>query len=793
MTMKRSVCFSICVLTVFFLFGDTAWVNAAPKVKQKKVKQNVSRIEGVVSDISYGNASGGLVIQKGKQTFDLFFRFGDFHGEEYIPYISSGDLATVEYVPEAEGDIDGTITKLNVNNSSDNSPVDIHARNISRPFGIVHNSFVEDTKGDFYLLLNDCLYNMSNLRGDDWVKFVEGIDTLTIDPQNPQIFYAVNIDGQIIKSMDRGKEWVSIHNGFSENFICGELVVNPHNSQEVFALAKDGFYNTGDSGFTWEKKSSAGLFQLLIHPKNKSIFYALKGFDLIVSHDAGETWSSIDNRLPGSNSRKPVMIYSIGFLDPDGSELFAVAEGNNILKSDDHGKNWTKVDYAFNTDGDIFSVVMNKFGVYIYNSDRLYFWDYSSELWASVSFKHSYGSESQIHNPLGVQKLAKYGNGFLVHDISGKIIYVDNSGRQIGLNYSLMPHSRISNIKYSPRQKRLYAFVENLKKNDDRIKDLATHGLYYSVDLGETWNECCQLQSAGKRPRLYFHPTNEYEMWMITSNVFKSSDRGKSWKVFDKLNSNDCPYFGSFSFDPLDLDIRYLSCDGLYRYDRKKDNTMRLNIETDNGSFKVAEDDPNKMLVGLKLSTDKGWTWTDILPNAIRVLGDSFKYQYSRVNVVAFTSNKILINLFGGNAYERSSALMSSSDLGSTWTILKENSYESDDQTNKGFDLMFINPDNPDNIFISYKERNRNIVIAQSTDRGLTWKPFCNYKTRYDVEISMEIIDNSNGRVIFIGTYDGLYRTKDEGMTWELIGGIKAKEIPGDDLAITPITDSISR
>lgn len=790
--MKRRVCFTISALIVFFHIVDTTWVHAASKVKQKKAKQSVSRIEGVVRDISYGNASGGLFIQKGNQTCDFDFRFGYFLGEEFIPYIIKGDRVIIEYTPGSGGDVSGSITKLDVYNSSDNSPVDIHARNISRHFGKVHNSFVEDTKGDFYLLLNDCLYNMSNLRGDDWVKFVEGIDTVTIDPQNPQIFYAVNIDGQIIKSMDRGEEWVSIHNGFPNDFICGELVVNPHNSQEVFALAKDGLYKTDDSGFTWEKKSSAGLFQLLIHPKDKTTFYALKGYDLIVSHDAGKTWSNIDNRLPGSNSRKPVMVYSIGFLDPDGSELFAVSGDNDILKSGDHGLSWARIDYAFNSKDIVFSSLMNKYGVCVYNSSQLYSFDYKLKKWASVSLEHSYGSESQIRNPQGIQRLVKYGNGFLVHDISDKIIYVDNSGRQIGLNYGLMPHSRISNITYSSRQKRLYAFVENLKNNDDRIKDLGAFGLFYSVDLGETWNECCQLQSAGKRPRLYFHPTNEYEMWMITSNVFKSSDRGKTWKVFDKLNSNDCPYFGSFSFDPLDSDIRYLSCDGLYRYDRKKDNTMRLNIETDNGSFKVAEDDPNKMLVGLKLSTDKGWTWTDILPNAIRALGNSFKYQYSRVNVVEFTSNKILINLFGGNAYERSSALMTSSDLGNTWTILKENSYESDDLTNKGFDLMYINPDNPDNIFISYKEKNRNIVIAQSMDKGLTWKPFCNYKTKYDIEISMEIIKNSNGRVIFIGTYDGLYRTKDEGMTWELIGGIKAKEIPDDDLAITPITDSIS-
>jgi photosystem II stability/assembly factor-like uncharacterized protein len=777
---------------VFFFFVDTAWVNAARKVKQKKVKQNVSRIEGVVSDISFGNDCGSLVVQTGKQTLDLFFRFGDFIGADYIPYISSGDRVMIEYAPEAGGDIAGTIAKLNVINSSDKSPVDIHARNIKRTFGIVHNSFVEDTNGDFYLLLKDCLYYMSNLRGDDWVKFVEGIDTITIDPQNPQIFYAVNIDGQIIKSMDRGKEWVSIHNGFPNDFICGELVVNPHNNQEVFALAKDGLYKTDDSGFAWEKKSSDELFQLLIHPKDKTIFYALKGFDLIVSHDAGATWSCIDNRLPGSNNRKPVMVYSIGFLDPDGSELFAVTEGNNILKSGDHGKSWTKVDYTFNTDGDIFSVVRNKLGVCIYNSERLYSLDYTLKQWASFSFKNSYGSESQIINAQGVQRLVKYGNGFLVQDISGKIICVDNSGRQIGLNYGLMPHTRISNITYSSRQKRLYAFVENLKNNDDRIKDLGTYGLYYSVDLGETWNECCQIKSAGKRPRLYFHPTNENEMWMITSNILKSSDSGKTWIVFDKLNSQDCPYFGSFSFDPIDSDIRYLSCDGLYRYDRRKDNTMRLNIETDNGSFKVADDDPNKMLVGLKLSTDKGWTWTDILPNAIRALGDDGRYRYAHVNILKFKSNDIFINLFGGDYLGRRSALMSSSDLGITWSILREAKFEADEMPNRGFDLVYVNPDDPDNVFISYREKNRDNVIIQSTDRGLTWKPFCIYKTHYDIEISMEIIMNPNGRDIFIGTYDGLYRTKDEGMTWELIGGLKAKEIPDDDLAITPSTDSIS-
>jgi len=72
------------------------------------------------------------------------------------------------------------------------------------------------------------------------------------------------------------------------------------------------------------------------------------------------------------------------------------------------------------------------------------------------------------------------------------------------------------------------------------------------------------------------------------------------------------------------------------------------------------------------------------------------------------------------------------------------------------------------------------VQIDQSTDGGNTWKPFViytpdekidNYETRRNVLINT--IKQDNGSAIYLGTAVGLYKTIDNGLTWELFGGIR--------------------
>ena len=155
------------------------------------------------------------------------------------------------------------------------------------------NNFIADKDGKLYLLYKNTLYYKLNDAADAWDRVAQGVAALAIDPANKDIFYRTS--GNVVqKSMDGGKEWISVTNGLPGHEIMG-VVINPHNNQEVYALSLGGLYKTVDAGFSWSKTSFNELpHQFLIHPRDKNLFYVRSSNRLFISKDAGLTWGRID-------------------------------------------------------------------------------------------------------------------------------------------------------------------------------------------------------------------------------------------------------------------------------------------------------------------------------------------------------------------------------------------------------------------------------------------------------------------------------------------------------------------
>lgn len=156
-----------------------------------------------------------------------------------------------------------------------------------------------------------------------YVNQTTGCADLVIDPSNPDIMYAsfwefrrtawsFNSGGNnsaLYKTMDGGKTWNKIHNGFPKSQL-GRIAIGvaPSKPQTLYAVLeteqdKDkGLYRSDDSGATWKHLNSD--FELVVRPfyfsritidpRNPDILYkgGLRGS---ISRDGGKTFKSLGN------------------------------------------------------------------------------------------------------------------------------------------------------------------------------------------------------------------------------------------------------------------------------------------------------------------------------------------------------------------------------------------------------------------------------------------------------------------------------------------------------------------
>lgn len=173
--------------------------------------------------------------------------------------------------------------------------------------------------------------------------------------------------------MNGGKEWLSITNGLTGHEIMG-VVINPHNSQEVYALSLGGLYKTADAGFSWNKTGLNGYaMQFIIHPHEKNIYYARSSSGIFMSKDAGLTWGRIDGTLPkrdvkgkdGSIKKESIGVKALAFIDFDKSFLMALTPDKGILKTEDNGVTWTSYNDGFNAEDGAYAIYSNTSDIYI--------------------------------------------------------------------------------------------------------------------------------------------------------------------------------------------------------------------------------------------------------------------------------------------------------------------------------------------------------------------------------------------------------------------------------------------
>jgi photosystem II stability/assembly factor-like uncharacterized protein len=183
-------------------------------------------------------------------------------------------------------------------------------------------------------------------RGQTWESINDsvasaGTGSVAVHPQDPSVVYAGTWVG-LFRSADRGRTWQPT--GFRE-FNVTLVVVDRRAPSTLYAATGAGmFAKSSDEGTTWSQLEhrQPGLWyapqvrSLVVDPNNSEIVFAAADPGIQKSVDGGRTWISID-----PFGGPPYHGVSTLAIDPrDSLILYAGTWGGGVIKSVDGGRSW---------------------------------------------------------------------------------------------------------------------------------------------------------------------------------------------------------------------------------------------------------------------------------------------------------------------------------------------------------------------------------------------------------------------------------------------------------------------
>jgi len=185
------------------------------------------------------------------------------------------------------------------------------------------------------------------------------VRSLVVDPNNPDRFYFGTLDGQIYTSFDAGRNWSLLHNFNRPKLFLDAIIVDPRDSQTIYVgghrhKEPGGFFKSTDGGRTWrearELKNEA-LHSLTQSVANPNVLIAGTFNGIFRTDDSGETWRA----LPTQSTPGLVHVNSLA-VDPRTTNTIYAGTWYLPYKSTDGGKSWKSIKNGIIDDSDIFAI-----------------------------------------------------------------------------------------------------------------------------------------------------------------------------------------------------------------------------------------------------------------------------------------------------------------------------------------------------------------------------------------------------------------------------------------------------
>ncbi|MBN2634084.1 MAG: hypothetical protein JXR66_11035 [Bacteroidales bacterium] len=347
------------------------------------------------------------------------------------------------------------------------------------------------------------LYKTSD-GGKTWNKVLDisentGVNNVLMDPRDPDVLYATSEqrrrhvytkigggpESAVYKSKDGGKSWDKIMKGLPSGHIGGMgIAISPVNPDVLYLIVEaagegSGFFRSVNRGASWEKMSShaaSGQYynEIFCDPKNVDKVYSMETVSQ-VTLDGGRTWSSV------GNNQRHVDDHAL-WIDPDETQHFYIGGDGGIYETYDGGKN-----YIFKT-----NLPITQF--YRVNVDN------------ALPFYNVYGG-TQDNNSMGGPSRSINRDGVVNDDwfvtMGGDGFWVAIDPEDENIVYTEYQYGNA--FRYDKRSQETVSIKPVPPKGEK------TYRWYWDTPL---------IISPHKKERIY----------MAANKVFRSEDRGNSWK-----------------------------------------------------------------------------------------------------------------------------------------------------------------------------------------------------------------------------------------------------------------------
>lgn len=371
---------------------------------------------------------------------------------------------------------------------------------------------------------------------------------IVVDPTNANVVYAAvgaqatnGLPGNagIWKTTDGGVNWTDMTASISSTAAFSDLVMDPTNSQVLYAAVGDpfmsdtanGVYKTTDGGTTWARAGNfptgfdpnVGRITIAIAPSNHLVLYGVIAqeagpgvapvYQAWKTTDGGNTWTQM-NAFPGIGQYIDYNT-SLG-VDPSNQNLvYAGGQAGVFVVSSDGGASWSNIGFKH---GDDHAITFNAAGQLLAGDDGgIWRWDASAQNWAD------------LNSNLGTLQL----EGGAIDPVNPNFAL---AGAQDNGTEIFTDNLAWQETDGGDGGKVLWDFTNTQTVYHDAA--VASFGPDFfvekSTDGGHSWFPVTNGLNAGAEPTIFYppfvmDPGNSSRLFLGTSRVYETTDGGNSW------------------------------------------------------------------------------------------------------------------------------------------------------------------------------------------------------------------------------------------------------------------------
>ncbi|MEM7015910.1 MAG: hypothetical protein AAF512_01065, partial [Pseudomonadota bacterium] len=602
------------------------------------------------------------------------------------------------------------------------------------------------------------------------------IQTIAINPQDPDIIYAGTRAGGVFASSRRGDYWLPLNAGL-DNKSVNVLVADPQNVRTVYAGTQHGVFKSIALGNHWSEHSTGiptgarEILALAFEPGNSDVLYAGTNAGIFKSTSGGQQWMNISTSLP-----EAAPVHAIA-LAPNSAMTLYIRAANQAFKSDDGGISWADISNGLPTRASNAGIqqTINPIVINPQAPDTLYTLDTEAGIFKTVDAGANWSStNNNLPLPSDIVPIALSlvpqapDTLYLGTANSGIFKTVDGGASWQAIGQEFID-SHINTVGIDPLNPEiLYAGG-------------TSRGVFVSNDSGVSWSALQTHLSNTEVDVLVPHPSRVDIVYAGTfgAGVFVSSDGGSGWAELNQGLTNK--FVHALTMHPIDTEVLYAGTngDGVFIIKDGSDSWVPA-VGTEGTAVSYLATSPPDLslpLAGLTLyattfgdgvfkSTDSGANWTSINNGLTDLSVNSIALDPSNPDTLyAATSGQVFISRDGGTRW-----------MPSNLNLVITNDIIVQSVTVDPHDAQLIYAGTTEGIFIS-------------PDGGGTWLS-SNIGFSDIIVFNLVVNDQGTSVAVYAGTNQGVFKSTDGGFAWHPTGeGLPDRNIRG--LAVAPLNPDV--